>query len=610
MKKSYLIGSTFLLAGMYFAQAPYMRNNFTYAPDEKHAPFAISTIDGRSIEMAHDRAVYYTQDFDGGFDGWSAVIQEGPVNFKLTNSGHENDPENTFQIPVMATSTPTQWVLLDSDGDNSSYGIPEAATLTSPMLDLSAASGEFVALTFDQFFAEWQPDETAEHCYIGVSTDGIAWTEIEINEGVGREARPNPEKISWDITDLIAGEEATVWVRFRWDGAWNYGWQIDNVQIEDINESDLAILTAYRNYDGGIVYSQVPQAHAQEFIIGAVIKNIGHIEQTNIKFNYVISGPDGTEVASGISTAFIPSLVNGQQDTLLHETGYTPDELGNYTIEWTAISDDADDATIDNTLEDAFFELTEYTMALDYDLGPISEISNWPLKTGEAYFGNLMSFQVNDEATALIVQITDYTENLGEVIKGAVWEFVEEGTEWSLVFDSNEHDVTEDDLGGFVTFDLEEFEVNPTSLYLFCAYQYASTPQPMFVRQGDIGFNNLQGKDDEYLNRGFFDRAAPIVRVRLNPGEVGLTETVQKNVLAVYPNPATEQINVTLSTNSESSSQVNLVDLSGKIIQTLQVGQSNETSIVQFNIANLQAGVYFIELINEKGKEIEKVVKK
>jgi hypothetical protein len=130
------------------------------------------------------------------------------------------------------------------------------------------------------------------------------------------------------------------------------------------------------------------------------------------------------------------------------------------------------------------------------------------------------------------------------------------------------------------------------------------------VRQGDIGFNNLQGKDDEYLNRGFFDRAAPIVRVRLNPGEVGLTETVQKNVLAVYPNPATEQINVTLSTNSESSSQVNLVDLSGKIIQTLQVGQSNETSIVQFNIANLQAGVYFIELINENGKEIEKVVKK
>jgi hypothetical protein len=131
----------------------------------------------------------------------------------------------------------------------------------------------------------------------------------------------------------------------------------------------------------------------------------------------------------------------------------------------------------------------------------------------------------------------------------------------------------------------------------------------MFVRQGDIGFNNVQGKDDEYLNRGFFDRAAPVVRVRLNPGEVGLTEIVQKNVLAVYPNPANEQINVTVATNAESPSQVNLVDLSGKIIQTLQVGQSNETSIVQFNIANLQAGVYFIELINENGKEIEKVVK-
>ena len=108
------------------------------------------------------------------------------------------------------------------------------------------------------------------------------------------------------------------------------------MSVENINESDIQIVDTYRMYDNGIVYSKLAQAHSQEFNIGAIIKNVGHIEQTNIGFDWTIKTPSGAVAASGTSET-IPSLLNSEQDTIIIATGYTPSELGNYTVEWTAI---------------------------------------------------------------------------------------------------------------------------------------------------------------------------------------------------------------------------------------------------------------------------------
>ncbi len=611
MEKLYTLAGALLLAGSSFAQAPFMSHDYSYAPNDKHAPNAITTIDGRTINLDADREIYYSEDFDAGFGGWEDAITTGPVGFKLTDTGHENDPENTFQIPVLATSTPTQWVVLDSDGDGISYETAEEATLTSPMIDLTDATGDFVALTFEQFFAEWQPAETSDHCYVGISTDdGDTWTEVEINEGVGREARANPELISWDITDIIAGSESTVWVRFRWEGAWNYGWQIDNVQIEDINESDIQMVSSYRLNDGGVVFSQLPENHAREFVVGAIIKNVGHIEQTNIRFEYAIVGPDGSIVSTGTSDDAIASLMNGQQDTLFHATGYTADEIGNYTVSWSAMADDADDDASDNSMEDDHFWLTEYTMALDYDGGPVVGTTNWPLKTGEGYFGNLMTFTTEDVVTAMEIKLADHSENEGEIILGAVWEFPEGGSEWGLVYQTDDYSIQPGDIGNFVTMDMEEFNVTSTSTYAFCSYQYSDGPMPIFERQGDIGFNNVQGFDDEFAARGFFDRLAPIVRVRLNEGEVSINEDTNAEFFAFYPNPASDLLNVSLSLNNSENTVINVVDISGKIVKTIQLGAVNGAAQQTISLDNMTAGVYFIELVNSNGKQVKKFVKK
>ncbi len=608
MKKPLLFLLAVSCAGASIGQLSTMQHYYEFAPSQKHAEGAITTLPNRTAETGGDRAVYYSQDFDAGLDGWTTEIIEGPVGFELTNVGHENDPENTFQIPVLATTTPTQWIVLDSDGDNDSYANAEEATLTSPELDLSAAVGGFVALKFEQFFAEWQPAETEDHCYIGISTNGVDFEEIEINEGVGREARANPELIAYDITDMIAGEEENVWIRFRWTGAWNYGWQIDNVQIEDIQESDLEIGAVYRTYDEGIVYSQIAIDQAAPMIIGAIIKNVGHIDQTNIGFDYEITGPAGTVVSSGSATEFIAGLANGEQDTLLIETGYTPDALGNYEVSWTATSDAADDDMSNNTATDDYLTITEHTMALDYDKGPVAEIGNWPLKIGQAWFGNLMQFQTADVATAMEIKITDYTLNQGNVINGAVWGVPEGGADWILLTTTDDYEIKPGDLGNFVTLDMEAFEVDATTLYLFCAAQYGSSEEPMFERQGDIGFNNIQGRDDELLNRGFFDRLAPIVRVRFNEGEVSLAESETEVPFGVFPNPATDELTIRTFFNDAQPAKITITAISGNTVQSIDLGTVSGGLTTTVDLSELAEGVYFVTLSHANDQRVKRVV--
>lgn len=611
------MGSVFM-TGSLLAQAPYMVPTYDFNPNDRYAPGAITTVDARTHQVNQDRTTYYSENFDAGWGGWTEAVQAGTAPFKLTNVGHDNTTGNTFIIPVLATSTPTQWVLLDSDKDGTGYGNPEAATLTSPVMDLTSSIGNYVAFEFDQFFAEWQPStgETEDHLYLGVSTDGSSWTEVEISEGVGRDARPNPEHISWDISDYILGNESTVQVRFRWEGAWNYGWQIDNVSIIDIYANDVRMVDTWRMYtpDYGLINSQVPEAHASEFVLGAIVQNIGHFDATNVNFAWEIFNPSMVSVASGTTTDNL-TLANWEHDTILVATGFTPTDLGTYTIEWTAVSTEGEStgADGDNYMDDDHYELTPYTFASDYNEGTTEEITNWPLMTGYAAFGSLFEFQGTDVVSGIEVQLTNYPEIEGEEIFISVYYYPNGGTAWDILYDTegDPYTITSSDLGQMVVLPIDGgLNVNGDDLYLFMVGQWSSAAQPLFVRQGDIKNSLIQGRDENGDNRGFFDRKAPVVRLRVNAGEVGVEETIVEEEFSVYPNPATDAINVNLNLNNSENTVINIVDISGKVIATKNLGTVNGEQKVSLSLDGLTTGVYFIELINAEGKEVKKFVKR
>ena len=612
MKKIYVLLGALLVSGASIAQSPWTVESYDFAPEQKHAPGAVTYIPMRT-ENNQDRVNYYLEDFDAGWGIWTAAIQNGTANFKLTSTGHQNTPSNTFQMPALATSTPTQWVVIDSDADGTSYTNPEDATLTSGVIDLSAAAGDFVALEFDQFFAEWQPTtgETEDHLFIAVSTDGSNWTEVEINEGVGREARPNPERVSWDITDEIAGNESTVYFRFRWNGAWNYGWQIDNICVNSIPEHDLEFVDTYRTYssNAGLVYSQIPISQTEEIVLGAIIRNVGHTDLTGVTFSYDILDPSMSSVASGTATTTV-ALSNMEQDTILHATGFTPSTLGTYTITYTTVAVEGDDNPANDDVVDDHLELTDYIYAMDYAEGNEVGIVGWPLLTGTAFFGNLFDFPVQDVLSGIQFKVANNASNVGEVVTYGVYRFPDGGSAWEIVAEEyNAHIIDASEVGNIVTIYTGGIDVYPNDLYLVTVGQLATTTDPIFVQEGDIGFNYIQGRDENTDNRGFFNRLAPVVRCRV-VDDVNVDEVTYENQFSIYPNPANDEINVYVSLNNEENTVINVLDISGKVVKTIDLGTVNGERTIQVGLEDLTSGVYFIELVNSTERQVKKFVKK
>lgn len=74
--------------------------------------------------------------------------------------------------------------------------------------------------------------------------------------------------------------------------------------------------------------------------------------------------------------------------------------------------------------------------------------------------------------------------------------------------------------------------------------------------------------------------------------------------LNVYPNPATDQLNVVF--DATSASTVELTDLTGKVVSSQSANAGANT--ISFNVANVNAGVYFVNIKNAAGNSAQKVI--
>jgi hypothetical protein len=88
---------------------------------------------------------------------------------------------------------------------------------------------------------------------------------------------------------------------------------------------------------------------------------------------------------------------------------------------------------------------------------------------------------------------------------------------------------------------------------------------------------------------------------------VGINDFSDIGFVKVYPNPASEQINISLILNKNSNITIRLMNTLG---QTLYSAHENNVQQLQKNIetANLSRGIYFLELSNENARVIEKII--
>jgi hypothetical protein len=248
--------------------------------------------------------------------------------------------------------------------------------------------------------------------------------------------------------------------------------------------------------------------------------------------------------------------------------------------------------------------------AMDYNEGAVAPCLEWPLLTGTAFFGNLFDFQQNDILSGIQFKVANNSSNVGEVITYGVYRYPDGGSAWEVVDEQyNAHTIASGDLGNFVTINTGGLSVFPLDLYLITVGQLSTPTNALFEKQGDISWNYIQGRDEAAENRGFFDRLAPIVRAKVID-DLGIEDEDNAERFAIYPNPANEEVNVYISLNNAENTVINVLDISGKVIKTINVGSVNGEKTIAISLEDISTGIYFIELVNSTDKKVKKFVKK
>ncbi len=202
---------------------------------------------------------------------------------------------------------------------------------------------------------------------MGISTNGgVTWEEILINEGLWRDLRPNPERVMLNISSMIAGENANVQIRFRYEAIWDYGWQVDNIGIFELPPYELVMNSGFVSHSGdGTEYGRIPSNQfGTEIYIGAELFNAGSEPLTQIQLNIEVHDQDNELV---YSTELMQASMASWDTVLIGEVITVPTALpGIYSASFTATAFENDmEIDIDNNTDSRIYEINESLYALD-----------------------------------------------------------------------------------------------------------------------------------------------------------------------------------------------------------------------------------------------------
>ncbi|WP_452223141.1 T9SS type A sorting domain-containing protein [Lacinutrix chionoecetis] len=104
----------------------------------------------------------------------------------------------------------------------------------------------------------------------------------------------------------------------------------------------------------------------------------------------------------------------------------------------------------------------------------------------------------------------------------------------------------------------------------------------------------------------YFDFNAPVITNTFETEFIEQSLSVEEfnsNDFAIYPNPASNIVNIKLKTALNGNASVELIDVQGKIVM-----QNVIDEILQLNVKNLEAGLYFVKLKQNNKQTIKKLI--
>ena len=663
MKQFFTLAIAGLLTLSLHAQAPVV-DKATPGKMIQQQASVVHSMANRDIIWSNDISNCADWTFGNASDEVGAPWYTIDLNFECTANG-PTGPYNGWagaspagtQAPGINSTSGGNFLLVDSDlfGADANYDanwVENSWVQTAAPIDCSA--NPYVAIAFETRYRCWDNggSDGSEKCFVEISRDGVQWPSLTstyattwADEGIiayGEDSvqcrfevfpesetgfqTDNASLVEFDITEA-AGGQSEVWIRFRWVGTWGYSWEIDDINVVDIEENDTRIdnYLSYTNYLETGVYENGAWAQSQlpdTLFAGAKVYNFGFGTQENVVLDIEVNGTTS-------SSDIIETFPNAVTDTL--SAGYVVSEVGPYTVNY-ALSASNEDTNPENNFATQSFEVTEYSYGRDngelFDLyGGDFEYACMPyydIHNDVTIYGIDVAIMAGGtEGSPISAWIIDTDDDINVGADGIFlppydMDQVATSNETYLNTDvswSGEGDVV------WYTFEFEEPYEATAGQVLGAVFEYYGGAA-LTIAESSVNFESAAiygpgGADNTYAWRLASDM--PMVRLNLDPDLVATEPGVPVAQVAEFnngleafeslPNPASSEALIRFVLSQPQAASLEVRDMQGRVMMTkdygtLAAGEHNE----RLDVSTWAAGTYTYTLVMGDARQTRKLM--
>lgn len=249
--------------------------------------FTITLLIAATVSLQAQTA-FYTTTFSGGIGSWTTSRNSGNPNeiWKWKTGTFSSYYSGT--VTFKSTTAGNGFMLFMSDSTiNRNNGTPEDADLISPAINCSTQ--DYVFLQFDHYYRHGSGSTAS----IFVSSDNVNWYQVYALAT----SSTNGKQTVIDISSYAA-HQSTVYVKFNYQGDWDYFWAVDDVKLIAAPELDVSVDTVTMPKYVGISTQQVT----------GILTNRGATTINSFDLTYTDNG--GTPVSQSFTGLSIAPLAS------------------------------------------------------------------------------------------------------------------------------------------------------------------------------------------------------------------------------------------------------------------------------------------------------------
>lgn len=577
------------------------------------------------LHSGSSRDVIWSEDFSSGFSsGWTSYANGGVASWEYRGTTTTPTMEvgsrgscvvGNLGEPIMSPTAANGFMIFDSNWwDNPSlpcsqdnFGTgpapgPHYATLTSPVIDLSAYSS--VAIQFNQYLKVLTGETRVE-----VTVDGVNWLTVFVNSALPNPTTPIDLHVI-QISSYVANQPY-VQIRFAFDAQY-YFWQLDDVQIIDTYSNDMEI-GAYNYGDFNLLdpthptgyeymqYSKYPTTMAPDLKFSAEAINVGGGVQTDCRLNVdVISHPSGAIIHQASSIEGFP-IYSGQTQQLRAGNFQMPATSGEYKLAYEVDQFEEDESLLNNR-DTTYFYINDVQYARDRIFASAVYLGTPDYTDVEYELGNVFLITANNHSCHSITVGVGIGSSTPATIEGRLYRFdIATGVQADFIAATQPIEITSAMLNGYGDQIL-------TNLVFDTAVPLDSGQSYFVAVASSNGVDNfvcaMAGSAEEgtalvryFPQDWYYLDMLPMVRMNFGPYNA-VNEIKSIADVRVYPNPADDAVVVELPAAVRDVFSVQWFDARGTLVRQEQFNSAGQLQY-RPSLEGLPSGMYQLVMHGE-----------